>query len=246
MAAHGTTSATGTTGRRAPALVEATLRLEQATVLDRLVALYQPAASALVSNPTVRDLLEGRELGHALHPVLTQVPIGAWVSTAVLDLIGGRRSRPAATRLVGTGILAAVPTVLTGAAEWAATTDQAARRVGAVHAGANTIGLLLYAASFRARRRGRHLRGVGLGLAALSVVGASGFLGGHLAQARKVGTRDPAFAAQVPLAAEVGAGGSVGPASGAATSASGVGGADGAVDVGGRHRDEGTDPAAAI
>jgi uncharacterized membrane protein len=242
MAAHGT-SPTGTWGRPTPVLVEATLQLERATVLDRLVALYQPVASALVSNPAVRDVLEGRALGHALHPVLTQVPIGAWASSALLDVIGGKSSRPAATRLIGTGILAAVPTALTGAAEWAATSDQAARRVGAVHAGANAVGLVLYTASFRARRRGHHLRGVGLGFAALSVVGVSGFLGGHLAQARKVGTRDPAFAEQVPLAAEVGASGR---GTSSRTDGLGTGGAAGDAGAGGRHRDEGADPTAAI
>lgn len=242
MAERGTTSPTGSTGRATPVLVEATLRLEQATALDRLVGLYQPVASAVVSNPAVRDVLEGRPLGHALHPVLTLVPIGAWLSSSVLDVIGGKKSRPAATRLIGTGILAAVPTALTGVAEWAATSDEPARRVGAVHAAANSVGLVLYAASFRARRRGHHLRGVGLGFAALSVVGASGFLGGHLAQARKVGTRDPAFAAQVPLASEVGAGVR---GTGAGTHAFRADEANGAA-FGGRHRDEGADPAAAI
>ena len=232
MTAHGTTDPTGRSGEPTPVLVEATLKLEQATALDRWVSVVQPAAAALVAHPTARYWLHGQFMGHAAHPLLTQVPIGTWASSAVLDLIGGKRSRPAATRLIGTGILAAVPTAVTGLAEWAATSDQAARRVGVVHAGANTVGLLLYSASYRARRRGHHLRGVGLGLTALSVVSASGFLGAHLSLARKVATRDPAFAEQVPLVEEVTSGGS--PAD------------TGGVAGGGRHRDEGADPAAAI
>jgi uncharacterized membrane protein len=205
MAAHGTTSPSGRAADRTPVLVDATLRLEQATVLDRAVSLVQPAAAALVAHPAARYWLHGEFMGHAAHPLLTQVPIGTWASSAVLDLIGGKGSRPAATRLIGTGILAALPTAVTGLAEWAATSDGAARRVGVVHAGANTVGLVLYTASYRARRRGRHLRGVGLGLAALSVVGASGFLGAHLSLARKVATRDRVFAEQVPLAEEAAA-----------------------------------------
>ncbi len=233
MTAHGTTSPSPSRPSDAPTpvLVEATLQLERATVLDRWVSLVQPAAAALVANPTARYWLHGEFMGHAAHPLLTQVPIGTWASSAVLDVIGGRRSRPAATRLIGTGILAAVPTAVTGLAEWAATSDQEARRVGVVHAGANTVGLLLYAASYRARRRGHHLRGVGLGMAALSVVGASGFLGAHLSLARKVATRDPAFAEQVPLVEEV-ATGRVDPAGDIAGS--------------GRHVDPGADPAATI
>jgi Predicted membrane protein (DUF2231) len=242
MTAHGTTHPTGRTGEPTPVLVEATLRLEQATALDRVVGLLQPAAAALVANPAVRDVLHGRAMGHAAHPLLTQVPIGTWASSAVLDLIGGKRSRPAATRLIGTGILAAVPTAVTGLAEWAATSDQPARRVGVVHAAANSVALLLYTASYRARRRGHHLRGVGLGFTALSVVSASGFLGAHLSLARKVATRDPAFAEQVPLVEEVASGGSPADAGGVA----GGGLAGGGLAGGGRHRDEGVDPAAAI
>ncbi len=52
-----------------------------------------------------RDLLTGRWLGHAVHPVLTDLPIGFWTSAFTLDLIGGRRSRAAAQRLVGLGVL---------------------------------------------------------------------------------------------------------------------------------------------
>ena len=229
MTAPDPTSTTlSSTGEPAPVLVDAALRLEHAEGLDRFVDRLSPVAAALVKDPKVADVLHGRFMGHAAHPLLTQVPIGTWASSFVLDLIGGRRSRPAATRLVGTGILAAVPTVVTGLAEWAVTTDQPARRVGVVHAGANTVGLLLYTASFRARRRGHHLRGVGLGMVALSVVSASGFLGAHLSLARKVATRDPAFAEQVPLVEEVEAG-SVGETGGS-----------------GRHRDPGTSPAASI
>ena len=33
------------------------------------------------------DLLRGRPLGHALHPALTDLPIGFWTSAAVLDVV---------------------------------------------------------------------------------------------------------------------------------------------------------------
>ena len=41
-----------------------------------------------------------------------------------------------------------------------------------------------------------------LGLGGLGLVSATGFLGAHLSLARKVATRDPAFADQVPLGGE--------------------------------------------
>src|SRR3954469_22825290 len=41
----------------------------------------------------IKDALHGKWLGHALHPALTDVPIGAWTATLVLDLMeaSGRR-----------------------------------------------------------------------------------------------------------------------------------------------------------
>jgi uncharacterized membrane protein len=247
MAAHGTSTPTpfSAAGGSTPVLVDLALKLEHAEGLDRLVEGIAHSAGTLVRNPKVADVLHGRFMGHALHPLLTDVPIGAWTSAFVLDLVGGKKSRPAATRLIGTGILAAVPTAVTGLAEFAATSDQAARRVGVVHALGNNVALGLYVLSYRARRRGHHLRGMGLGMAALGVVGGSGFLGAHLSLARKVATRDPAFAAQVPLPDEVASSSSsLADAAGLAPGGTARGTADDTST--GRHVDTGTDPAAQI
>lgn len=50
----------------------------------------------------------------------------------------------------------------------------------------------LYAASLAVRRHSR-AAGVGLSLAATSVLAVSGYLGGHLATVRKTGSRHPAY-----------------------------------------------------
>lgn len=174
------------------AAVELTTRLEDERRLDVLVDLIRPVASALVAAPGRRDLLHGTWMGHALHPLLTDLPIGFWTSANVLDVLGGHQSRPAATRLVALGVVSAAPTALTGWAEWAAT-SRPNQRVGVVHAFSNTIAIGLYATSWRARRRGRHGRGVLLGLAGATAATVGGYLGGHLTAARKVSTRHPAF-----------------------------------------------------
>ena len=67
----------------------------------------------------VKDLLSRTWLGHPLHPVLTDVVLGAWTSSFLLDLVPGRRTRTASDRLVDIGILAAVPTALAGLSDWA-------------------------------------------------------------------------------------------------------------------------------
>jgi nitrite reductase/ring-hydroxylating ferredoxin subunit/uncharacterized membrane protein len=143
----------------------------------------------------VKDALSGTPLGHAAHPLLTDVPIGTWTSAVLLDLVGGRASRPAAQRLIGIGLLASGPTAWTGLNDWADTTpaSDSVRRVGAVHAVANVTALGLYAASLAARRRGRHGRGVALGLAGLGALMVGGHLGGHLSYAQAVGVDQTAL-----------------------------------------------------
>ncbi|MFL6134197.1 MAG: DUF2231 domain-containing protein [Nocardioidaceae bacterium] len=175
-----------------PAAVTLVERIESNSGLDPLVERFRPLAEALVANPTRSDALRGKWLGHALHPLMTDLPIGFWTSALVLDLAGGPSSRDSATRLVGLGILSALPTALTGWAEWA-TIGQREQRVGVVHANANVVALVLFTASWRARRRGADKRGKSLALAAAAVLGFGGYLGGHLVSARKVSSRHPVF-----------------------------------------------------
>lgn len=174
------------------ALVETVRRLEGNTALDRPAELLDTVAAAVAPAGPRRDILQGRWLGHALHPLLTDFPLGMWMSASLLDLIGGRRSRPAATRLVAAGVAAAVPTAAAGMAEWL-DTDPAARRVGLVHANLNSLALALYTGSLVARLRNRHGRAVAWGIVGGVTATAGGYLGGHLSLARKVGTRDPRF-----------------------------------------------------
>jgi nitrite reductase/ring-hydroxylating ferredoxin subunit/uncharacterized membrane protein len=143
----------------------------------------------------VKDVLSGTWMGHALHPLMTDIPIGTWTSATLLDLFGGRASRPAAQRLIGVGLAAAAPTAWTGWSDWADSEpgDDAVRRIGLVHAAANGTAALLYGASLAARRRGSHATGVLLGLAGAGAMGAGGWLGGDLAFARGVGVNETLF-----------------------------------------------------
>ncbi|HEX9969959.1 MAG TPA: DUF2231 domain-containing protein [Acidimicrobiales bacterium] len=163
-------------------------RIEGEAALDPLVSAVDAVLPGSFREGEVRDMLGGRWLGHALHPMLTDFPLGAWMSASLLDLIGGKSSRTASRRLVGFGILAAVPTAVTGASDWTQGTQQE-RRVGVVHAVANTTALSFYIASFLARRRGRHWSGVGLGILGGLAATTGGFFGGHLSLGRDIGRR---------------------------------------------------------
>ena len=174
-------------------VVDLVHRIESSEGLDRPAAVLEKVANSVAPEGPVHDALIGKWLGHALHPLMTDFPLGMWLSASLLDFVGGKASRKASRRLVGLGVLAAVPTAATGMAEWLHV-DQPSRRVGVVHANSNSVGLMLYTASYLARRRGQHFRGtilgVGGGLAAIF----GGYLGGHLSLARKAGTRDDRFA----------------------------------------------------
>jgi nitrite reductase/ring-hydroxylating ferredoxin subunit len=98
---------------------------------------------------------------------------------AVLDTVGGRASQPAADILVAVGIASAVPTAAAGLNDWS-DTEGKARRVGLVHAAANSTALCLYTSSAVARAGGNRGLGKALGLAGFGVLMFGGFLGGHL------------------------------------------------------------------
>jgi uncharacterized membrane protein len=160
--------------------------LAAAEALDPAVdALDRPAAAA--SAGAAGRFLRGEWLGHALHPLLTDIPVGCWTAAGILDLTSPR-SRRAAQRLIGLGLLAVPVTAASGLADYATIEDQPTRRVGAAHALGNGVAALLYLCSWRARRRDHQIRGVLWGLAGASVATATGYLGGHLAFANDIGS----------------------------------------------------------
>lgn len=169
-------------------------RLEASEGLDRLASPLQRVASTVLPRGRVKDALHGVWLGHPLHPLLTDLPIGFWTSAWVLDMVGGRKSAPAARRLVGLGVASALPTAAAGLADWSEL-EQPERRSGAVHAVANLAATGLYAASYVARRRGRRGRGIVLGMAGAALASVGGYLGGHLAYRRAAGVNHAASAA---------------------------------------------------
>ncbi len=154
-------------------------RLERGPRADRVIETVRKGVRALPLGPG-RDLLHGRQLGHPVHPLLVQVPVGSWLSAAVLDLRSGRSRQTEAGLLVGVGLAAAVPAALAGAVDWAEL-HREQQRVGLVHALANTAAVGLYAASLACRLKGRAGAGRTYGYLGLTAVGLGGMLGGHLA-----------------------------------------------------------------
>lgn len=171
--------------------VEATFRSldafveRQASWLDPLADTLQAQMGHLLEAGgngarQAKTFLNGSWLGHPLHPALTDVPIGAWTTALLFDLLGLRRSADAA---IVTGIAAAVPTAVAGLADWHDTFGDV-RRVGVAHALFNSVALGLYVGSALARRSGRRGLGMGLSTLGMAVATCGAYLGGKLVYAR--------------------------------------------------------------
>ena len=160
--------------------------IEDSPVAAGVAGLVRRVSASYAPGPD--SPLRDASLGHSWHPTLTDLPLGSWTSASLLDLLGGRGSRRGATVLVGIGVASAVPTALTGFADWTEL-DEREQRVGIVHALGNDVAIALFAGSLLARVRGQHGRGVRLALLGNLATAGAGYLGGYLAQARGTASR---------------------------------------------------------
>jgi nitrite reductase/ring-hydroxylating ferredoxin subunit len=168
-------------------------RVADVSAFDKVIEPARKAVQVALRPQGLKDLLHGTWLGHTLHPVLVQVPVGSWISAGVLDAIPPLR--PAATVLIGTGVAAAVPASLAGAADWSEQ-EVGVRRLGAIHAVANSAALGLYVGSLVARRNGRGGVGRLLSYSGLALATGSAAIGGHMSYAQSSGASHAATAAR--------------------------------------------------
>jgi len=182
--------------QRTPAPLEGLIkRLESVEKFDGPLKALSWKLSEVFGRGPLKEALSGTQLGHALHPMLTDVVIGSFISATALDLIGGDDSAEAAERLIALGIAAYPPTAATGASDWAdgSVGNASLRRVGIAHAVSNSAALGLYAASLAARRRGSRGKGAALGMLGAGALGFAGYLGGHLTYAQGIGVDRTTF-----------------------------------------------------
>lgn len=131
-----------------------------------------------------RDLFGGRWLGHPLHPLLTDVPVGVMTLALLLD-IAARSGYPevlvAATWAIGFGVLAMVATELAGFADHV-DLEGRVRRFATVHATLMTLSLVLYAVSLYWRLTGTAPPGgaFGTAIAGFALLAVGAYLGGDL------------------------------------------------------------------
>lgn len=151
--------------------------------------------AVLGSNDRVRkavDILHGTWLGHPLHPVLTDIPIGAWTIAMMCDLVAAQRGSDEAAKmadaLIAIGVVAAVPTAFAGIADYSAI-DRSTVAPAGLHGLLNSAGLVLNIVSIRDRAAGNRGRGVLLSTVAFGLLNASAWIGGELVYDKKVGVK---------------------------------------------------------
>lgn len=139
-----------------------TERVENRIISSSLVKKISAPLDALLNRcfqtTALRPLkifLNGSWLGHPLHPLLTDIPIGAWTLTIILDLIGLAFKLPqlgvASSITAGVGVVGAGAAIAAGLMDWM-DVDPPEKAVGMVHAIVNTSATVIFLASFLMRR----------------------------------------------------------------------------------------------
>ena len=147
-------------------------------------------------NRKLKDVLNGTWLGHPLHPVLTDVPLGSWSGTMLLDLIWlNQESKGVADSADLTlllGLLGATGAAVTGVTDWSDQIDTD-RRVGLVHGLLNGTISIMYLVSLILRRVGQRRAGIALATAGYLTSLFSAYLGGELVFAKGIGVNHVAW-----------------------------------------------------
>ncbi len=145
------------------------------------------AAAGPVGQRT-KNALHGVWLGHPLHPVFTDVPLGAWTTALALDTAGqgDPGMRRAATFAMGVGLAGAVGAAVTGLTDWSATDGQS-RRAGLIHGLLNITATTLFATAFALRRKDSHDGGRAAAWMGYTIALGAGYLGGDLVYRQRIG-----------------------------------------------------------
>jgi nitrite reductase/ring-hydroxylating ferredoxin subunit/uncharacterized membrane protein len=159
--------------------------VEALPFLDEIGEAVQPEVQKAVDagGTTARNVLDGVWLEAPLHPVMTDVPIGAWTTALVfdgLDLATGKKPlQHAADASLLFGTLGAFGAAATGLSDWRYLSG-GSRRMGVAHGLLNTIGLVLSIVSLVQRATGRRNAARLTFLTGYSISGMAAHLGGEL------------------------------------------------------------------
>jgi nitrite reductase/ring-hydroxylating ferredoxin subunit len=135
-----------------------------------------------------KNALHGVWLGHPLHPVFTDIPIGAWTTALALDAAsnGDSGMRRAATFAMGVGLTGALGAAVTGLTDWSETDGQS-RRAGLIHGLLNLTATTLFATAFALRQKDSHDGGRKCAWTGYAIALGAAYLGGDLVYGQRLG-----------------------------------------------------------
>ena len=152
--------------------------------------------SAGPAGQVAKNAMHGVWLGHPLHPVLTDLPLGAWTTGLVLDAVasmnGDRAMHRAADVAIAVGLAGAAGAAITGLTDWSETSGRS-RRSGLVHGLLNIAATTLYATAFILRKNGSRSSGQTCALAGYGIAIGSAWLGGDLVYGQRIGVTHAAI-----------------------------------------------------
>src|SRR5688572_15584707 len=134
-----------------------------------------------------KNVLHGVWLGHPLHPVFTDVPLGAWTTALALDAAAQSDPgmRRAATFAIGVGLAGAAGAAVTGLTDWSETDGQS-RRAGLIHGLLNITATTLFATAFALRRKDSHDGGRTAAWMGYTIALGAAYLGGDLVYRQRI------------------------------------------------------------
>jgi nitrite reductase/ring-hydroxylating ferredoxin subunit/uncharacterized membrane protein len=171
-------------------------RIARNPSLDKIARVWQPVILRVrdAAGAPGKYFLNGTFLGHSLHPLLTDIPIGAWTVTALLDAIEvfeGPDVAFASDAALALGLAGAVGAIATGYAEWADTADDP-RTLGMAHAALNGAAFTGYVTSLLLRANDKRGAGIAVAMASFGLTAFAAFLGGELMAGYQLGTKHTA------------------------------------------------------
>src|SRR5215212_8223067 len=135
-----------------------------------------------------KNALHGVWLGHPLHPVFTDILIGAWTTALALDATsnGDAGMRRAATFAIGVGLTGALGAAVTGLTDWSETDGQS-RRAGLIHGLLNLTATTLFASAFALRQKDSHDGGRKCAWMGYAIALGAAYVGGDLVYGQRIG-----------------------------------------------------------
>jgi nitrite reductase/ring-hydroxylating ferredoxin subunit/uncharacterized membrane protein len=176
-------------------------RITDQPALDRIAeplsrtirAAYEAAGTA---GQLAKNAAHGVWLGHPLHPVFTDLPLGAWTTGLVLDAVAAanhdRAMERAADVAIAVGLAGAAAAAVTGLTDWSETGGRS-RRTGLVHGLLNIAATTLYATAYMLRKNGSRRTGRSYAVAGYGIALGAAWFGGDLVYGQRIGVTHAAI-----------------------------------------------------